>query len=38
MDFVIAAYSIIWAVFFVYMFYLARRISRLERDIANFKK
>jgi CcmD family protein len=37
-DYVIYAYMLIWAVFFGYVFLLGRRITKLEQDIASFRK
>jgi len=37
-DYVIYSYMLIWAVFFGYVFLLGRRITKLEQDLASFKK
>lgn len=38
MNFVIAAYAIIWLFFFGYVLVIGRRISRLEEEISKLKK
>ncbi|MGK7345972.1 MAG: CcmD family protein [Candidatus Nitrospinota bacterium M3_3B_026] len=38
MSYVIAAYAIVWLVFFAYVFYLGRKITGLERELSNFRK
>lgn len=38
MDFVVAAYAVIWVIFFAYVFVLARRLSALEGDVARLKE
>lgn len=38
MNYVVAAYAVIWVVFFLYVFMIGRKISGLENEIAKMKK
>jgi len=38
MDFVIAAYGVIWLLFFGYVFKIGKSISKLEEEILKLKK
>lgn len=38
MNYVLAAYAVVWLVFFAYVFRLGRKISKLERDLSNLRK
>jgi len=38
MDFVIAAYAIIWLLFFGYVLKIGRSISKLEEEVSKLKK
>jgi len=37
-DSLFAAYIAVWAIFFIYDFTVARRMARLEKDLAQMKQ
>ena len=38
MNFVVAAYALIWIFFFLYVFSIGRGVARLEKELAELKK
>jgi len=38
LDSLVAAYMAVWAIFFVYHFTIARRLSRLQDELARLKQ
>ena len=38
LDSLVAAYLAVWAIFFVYHFTVARRVARLQEEIARLKQ
>jgi CcmD family protein len=38
LDSLMAAYLAVWAIFFVYHFTIARRVARLQQEVAQLKQ